>query len=542
VRRGPPGPGRAAIPEPPPSMQEIVRQVLAIVRGMWKFRWPGLVVAWVVALIGVIAVFKIPDQYEASARIYVDTQSILKPLMAGLTVQPNVEQQINMLSRTLISRPNLEKLVRMADLDLQASTRADQERLIEDLTKDIRIQNTGRDNLYSLVYRDNDQEKAKRVIQSMVSIFVESGLGANRKDADAARTFLNDQIRQYEARLAEAEARVKDFKLRNIDRQSPDGKDAASRVTEIAAQLQQAQLELREAENARNAAKAQLDAQRVPAAAPGASPESAIPVATPEIDARIEAQRRNLDTLLQRYTEQHPDIVQTRRLLRDLEEQKRKEVAELRKAALASPASPTSPTATLAQQELNRMLASAEVQVAALKARVAEFSSRLAAAREALKTSPQIEAEAAQLNRDYDVIKKNYEDLVARRQAAIMSGELEVASGVADFRLIDPPRVSPRPVAPNRLLLLPVALLAALGAGLFVAFAASQLRPVYNDADELRTRTGLPLLGVVSFIVSDAERRRERLGLLRFAGASGSLVGLFVLGMIAMALLGQRVS
>lgn len=526
-------------------MQEIVRQVLAIVRGMWKFRWPGLAVAWIVALVGVIAVFKIPDQYEASARIYVDTQSILKPLMAGLAVQPNVEQQVNMLSRTLISRPNIEKLIRMADLDLRAESKTEQEELIEKLTKEIRIQNTGRDNLYSLVYRDSDQEKSKRVIQAMVSIFVESGLGANRKDADAARSFLTEQIKQYEAKLADAEARVKEFKLRNIDRQSPDGKDAATRVAELAAQLQQAQLELREAENARNAAKAQLDAERGQGASLATQSllqESAISVATPEIDARIEAQKRNLDSLLQRFTEQHPDIVQTRRLLRELEEQKRKEVAELRKAAMASPSSPANASASLAVQELNRMLAASEVQVAALRARVAEFGSRLAAAREALKTAPQIEAEAAQLNRDYDVIKKNYDDLVARRQAAIMSGELEVASGVADFRLIDPPRVSPRPVAPNRLLLLPVALLAALGAGLFVAFAASQLRPVYNDADELRSKTGLPLLGVVSFVISDADRRRERLGMIRFAGASASLVGLFVLGMIAMVLLGQRVA
>ena len=84
---------------------------------MWKYRWPALVVSWVVTAIGVVVVMKIPDQYEASARIYVDTQSILKPLMAGLTVQPNVEQQVSMLSRTLISRPNVEKLIRMADMD-----------------------------------------------------------------------------------------------------------------------------------------------------------------------------------------------------------------------------------------------------------------------------------------------------------------------------------------------------------------------------------------------------------------------------------------
>ena len=186
------------------------------------------------------------------------------------------------------------------------------------------------------------------------------------------------------------------------------------------------------------------------------------------------------------------------------------------------------------------MLAASEVQVAALRARVGEYSSRLARARDSLKTSPQLEAEAAQLNRDYGITTKNYEDLVARRQSAIMSGELEVASGVADFRLIDPPRVTPQPVAPNRLLLLPLALLAALGAGIAVAFAASQLRPVYSDGSELRTKTGLPLLGVVSLVMSEGDRRHERMGNLRFLGASGGLLGLFGLVMLAMAILAQR--
>jgi hypothetical protein len=186
------------------------------------------------------------------------------------------------------------------------------------------------------------------------------------------------------------------------------------------------------------------------------------------------------------------------------------------------------------------MLAGAEVQVASLRTRVGEYQARVAQARSGLKVAPQIEAEAAQLNRDYSVYKKNYDDLVARRQSAIMSGELEVASGVADFRLIDPPRVTPEPVAPNRLLLLAAALGAALAVGLAVAFAATQLRPVFNDASELRTKTGLPLLGVVTLVMNDADRRARRLSTLRFAGASGGLVGLFLLGIIALALLARR--
>lgn len=525
-------------------MEEIVRQITSVLTGMWKFRWPALIVAWVVSIVGVIVVFKIPDQYEATARIYVDTQSILKPLMAGLTVQPNVEQQVGMLSRTLISRPNVEKLIRMADLDLKSDSKIEQEALVDRLTKEIQIRNTGRDNLYSLAFRDSDQEKSKRVIQSLVSIFVESSLGASRKDTDSAKTFLNEQIKQYETKLEEAEARLKEFRMRNLETQATDGKDAPARVAEISRQLEQAKLELREAENARDAAKAQLTAEKSQGsniATASLLQESSISVATPEIDARLADQKRNLDSLMQRFTDQHPDVQTTRRLIKDLEEQKRKEVAELRKAAMATAgASPTGATSTLAAQELNRMMATSEVQVAALKARVGEFTARYAAARESLKTSPQIEAEAAQLNRDYGVIKKSYEDLVARRQSAVMSGELDVASGVADFKLIDPPRVSPKPVAPNRLLLLPAALGAALAAGLVIAFLGSQLRPVFTDANELRLKTGLPLLGVISIAMSDVERRQERLGLIRFFGASAGLVGIFVVGLIAMAILSRQ--
>jgi polysaccharide chain length determinant protein (PEP-CTERM system associated) len=522
-------------------MQEPVQQILAALRGMWKFRWPAIVIAWVVAGIGAAAIWRIPDQYEATARIYVDTDSILKPLMAGLAVQPNVDQQITLLSRTLISRPNIEKLIRMSDLDLRASSKADQDALIERLTKGIEIRTAGGVNLYSMAYKDQEPEKAKRVIQSMVSIFVESGLGASRKDTDSAKTFLAEQIKTFEAKLEESEARLKEFRLRNIGAQGADGKDAASRMAEANAQLDAARLELREAENARDAAKQQLAADRARlTGGQGPVSDSSPALATPEIDARLDAQKRSLDTLLQRYTDQHPDVVSTRRLIRELEDQKRREVAELRRMAATGGGSPA--PASMAAQELARMLATAEVQVASLRARVSEYSARYAAARESLKLAPQIEAEAAQLNRDYAITKKNYEDLVARRQAAVMSGELDVASGVAEFRLIDPPRVSPQPVSPNRFALLPVVLLVSLGAAAGFAFVATQLRPTFSDAEQLRQFTGMPLLGVVTMLTSDEDRQRQRASLFRFVAASGGLVGLFVAGMVAMTLTSRYAS
>jgi hypothetical protein len=120
-----------------------------------------------------------------------------------------------------------------------------------------------------------------------------------------------------------------------------------------------------------------------------------------------------------------------------------------------------------------------------------------------------------------------------------MSGELETA-GLAEFRLIDPPRVGEKPAAPNRMLLLPLPLLVGLGAGLALAFLASQLRPVFHDPSELRSKTQLPLLGIVSTVMSDVARRRRRMELVKFWSASGSLVALFMAGMVLMALMAQR--
>ena len=522
-------------------MDELISQVSIIARGIWKHRWPGLLVAWVVGAIGAAVVLWVPDKYEASARIYVDTQSILKPLMSGLAVQPNVEQQVVMLSRTLISRPNVEKLIRMADLDLGEKSKDAQEALVERVTKSLEIKNTGRDNLYTLGFRDPNPEKAKRVVQSVVSIFVESSLGDTRKDSDSAKKFIDEQIKTYVAKLEEAESRLKQFKMRNMEVSTADGKDMSSRLGEVGDQLNQARLELREAENARDAAKKQLEVEKTQSASITSRSllqESATSIATPEIDSRIDAQKRSLDGLLQRFTDQHPDIISARKLIKELEDQKRKEVLELRKVAMAMPAS--SAATSLAYQELNRLLVTSEIQVASLRARVGEYESRFGRARVMMKSAPQIETEFSQLNRDYAIHKKNYEDLVARRESAVLSGDLEGTSGVADFRLIDPPRVSPQPVAPNRLLLLALALLISIGAGMATAFVASQLRAVFFDAHTLRDFVGLPLLGVVTLVPSELLRTREKSDLRRFVVASSGLIGVFITGIVVLAFLSGR--
>jgi len=519
-------------------MDDILRQGIAILRGMWQRRWIGLAVAWIVGIAAAIAIVRIPDQYEASARIYVDTQSILTPLMAGLAVPSNVDQQIVMLSRTLISRPNVEKLIRMADLDLGLKSKPEQERMIDSLMGTLRIASAGHDNLYTLAFRDPEREKARRVVQSLVSIFVESSLGGKRKDADSAKKFIDDQIKVYEKKLEEAENRVKEFKLRNLALGNPEALDYYGRMSEVTAALAQSRLELREAQNSRDALKRQVEGEE-PVLLPEIQ-ETVVSSVVPEIDGRIEALKRNLDSMRQRFTDQHPDVVGAQRVIEGLEEQRRAELASRKKPP--PPKQKASINSNPVYQQLKVSLGESEASVASLQIRVAEYESRHAKLKESAKVVPKVEAELAQLNRDYAIHKSSYDGFVARRESVEISGEMEATTGVADFRLIDPPRVSPQPVAPNRLLLLTVALLGALGAGALASFLASQAWPTILDARTLREVTELPVLGSVSMIVSQPMKRKERRGLVGFVMAFLAFLGTFGAGLFALFLLSARAS
>ena len=128
-------------------MDEILRQSIITLRGMWRYRWLGLSTAWLVGAIGVVIVFLIPDKYEASARIYVNTASILKPLMTGMTVQANDADQIAALSRMVISRPNVEKLVQTVGLDAGTKSKAQYEEVVDSATKLLKLTGSGKDQI-----------------------------------------------------------------------------------------------------------------------------------------------------------------------------------------------------------------------------------------------------------------------------------------------------------------------------------------------------------------------------------------------------------
>jgi polysaccharide chain length determinant protein (PEP-CTERM system associated) len=505
---------------------KLLLNLMLHLRAIWKYRWRGIFTAFGVAVICAIIVFAIPSKYEASARIYANTDSILKPLMVGMTVQPDIDQRVAMLSRVVISRPNVEQLIRSTGLDDKVETPEERERLIDEVMSVLELQKPAGErsaNIYVVKFRDSKQERAKRVVGMLVSMFIDTSKGGGATDTQAAKTFLDEQATAYEKKLRETESRLKDFKLKNMDAAAVStGNDYFTQVSTAEQQLREAQLQLREAENSRDAFRRGLAGEDLAgSSSTSSSPSGAGGEDITEINARIESMKRNLDGLLQRYTEDHPDVLGARRIIRELEEQRRDLVVRYRKAGV--PLIQAAGAGPRASEQLKVSLAQAEASVASLRARVGEYSVRYQKLKEMARLAPQYEAELAQLNRDYEVNKKNYEDLIARRESANISGDMQAVAGVADFRLIDPPRVSPQAVFPNRPLFLIGSIVLALLAGFGVMFASDQLRPCFYERSQLRDVTGLPILGVVSLVVNDQMKAARRQDFIKLAKAIGGM-------------------
>jgi protein tyrosine kinase modulator len=376
--------------------------------------------------------------------------------------------------------------------------------------------------------------QARKVVQSLLTIFVESSLGDKRQDTQTAVKFLDDQIKNYEQTLQAAENRIKDFKLKYIGLSNhSQGQDYFGRVSQLNLEIEAAKVQLQAAEQARDSYKKELSGE-APVFLPDAG-DSQSREAVPEVDSRLDALKKELDSLLRKYTEAHPDVLATQRLVAQLESERKSEIEARRTAA----AQPGTRRGSLDQnpvfQQMKISLADAEANVASTRAKLVGLENQQRYLKGQAQLVPQVEAEYTQLNRDYDVQKKTYEALLARRESATMGKDVQDSSG-AQFRVIDPPRVSPQPVAPNRLGLLGIAFVFSLAAGLLASLAASQLMPTFHDARSLRDIAKRPILGMVSMLPGERMHNLRRRNSWLFAGGIGSLVATFG-GIIAFALL-----
>lgn len=520
-------------------MQKILSQVLTEIASALRFRWYGVLTTWIICAAGWAWVALQPNIYEATARVYVDTSSVLEPVLGNQIVAPNVDDQLAYVHENLLGREQLETVARVVGLDVNAQDAVQREVILQGLRNNVRIASTGRtrntpDSIYTINYRNPDRGRAVAVVDTLLNNFVENTLGANRQQGDTAGQFLDQRVEEYEARLALAEQALADFKKSHSQRLPGAEGDYFQRMQAERDALTLAYRDMRILESK----KAQL-AEQVSGEAPVvASLVDADNEPPPNsIDARIRDLELELDSLLLVYTEIHPDVQAAQRQLARLRDQRAEQLAALGvdnenqelQGLAANPA----------YQTLIAAIAETDVEMAALRADIDEREARVGALQALIDEVPEVEAQLARLNRDYNVIYEQYLALVRSRETQELSRQAAETDQI-DFRVINPPLAAFTPVAPNRLFLLTAVFAFAVGAGGALCWLLAQIWPVFVTRDSLRVRVGLPVLGVVTNAWKVEQRRRKFIGVVLISSAYIGLGSVYV-GLVGLELVGPGI-
>jgi polysaccharide chain length determinant protein (PEP-CTERM system associated) len=494
-------------------MHEQINEIYAYLHGLWRYRWSSLLIAWIVGVLGWLVVYALPDQYVARTTVHIDTSSIMKPLLRGLAVETDPAEQLMVMTRVLLSRENLLAVMRETDMDLAVDTPEERAEMVQDLAGKIRLRSGSnrrgvQSSIYEISYESPSPEMAYKVVSTLLNTLIEDTLNSGRTDTVMAQDFLSEQIAEYEKRLAESEKRMAEFKKKNVGFMPNEKGGYYNRLQRAEEEIADTKSELRLAKLRLANLQQQLSGQA--AITGGMTADSA---------NRLRDYQNKLDDLLMQFTNEHPDV-----------QAMRARIARL-KASMAAGSdlerSGTLDKTSVLYQELKIQESEARLEVGKLQIMLAERQRNLEELQESIDVIPQVEADLAKLDRDYQLTKERYLSLVERRESAKLAQDVEQNSSEITFKVVDAPVVPLIPSAPNRPLLLAGVLAAALAAAGAWSLLMFLLFPTFVDFKQLRKAIDLPVLGAVSLQMTDEQISHRRTKLRSFLLAMSLLFGVF---------------
>jgi polysaccharide chain length determinant protein (PEP-CTERM system associated) len=472
-------------------MQQELTEVYFYVKGTLKYKRVAIMFALLVCICGWIFVFTMPDKFESKAKVHIDSSTIIRPLMRGMVIDPDVSALIRIIQQLMFTRPNLEKIIELSHLKAEKTGSVISSEFIEKLKKDITISGARDRDIFDIGYSSTDPETAKSVVQAVLTVFSEQAQGKAMADASDAQKFIEQQIREYEIRLQEAEKAKEDFKRANLDFLTSDS-DQFQMLNQLKEQLNVATASLKQAVARKDVLGEQVKNIQESDDDWGVTN---ISEATSEEDARIAALNDKKTEMLIKYTAKHPEIMAIDNLIETLKKQKEqnkeKNVASDDWLSAQKMSNPYVQTLKIAYDNAEAEVASSQALIDSIKARIIRIE-------QGLNERLAIETEMKNLNRDYETINNKYAELLDRREQAHITERVDDQTSRLKFKIADPPTKPSKPSSPNRVLFYSAILGVGLASGFGLAFLMYFMRPVYMSSRQVRVVTGLPSLGSVS--------------------------------------------
>jgi uncharacterized protein involved in exopolysaccharide biosynthesis len=486
----------------------------------WPYRWIGYFAAVVIAAGTALVVVALPDQYQAQARVYINSDTLLQPLLQGMAIENRPEGQAFALQQTLLSDTNLLRTMSLADPKFSQQSPGKRLSEASSVRSRVEIIGTGQ-NLFSISYYDINPKKAKDVVHAFVTLFIETNVERARKDLENASDFMDVQVKEYEKKIAELTDRMANLRVEEINLAGQGG--YATRLETARAALAQAAIDQQLARQTRAVIQSKLDRGDYNASDIPPLPLTGGTQGSGSVIDRVNLLQSQLAELRQTRTDKHPDVVAVRRELDEYERLYGDDPGQLilaapalpvrsplpREAEVAGPYAATAEPPGPAPTQLNKprreapaglrmRLLQANYAVAEAGQRAERAKGELEALAEMMKGAPTSRSELSDLDRNYKILQENYDQLIRRRESAAISQAANSSITTELFRIIEPPSEPNGPTGPDRALFLMVGGLASIAAGGLVAYLLGLLRGAYVSAAEIETGVGLPVIGTVS--------------------------------------------
>ncbi|MGB8337970.1 MAG: hypothetical protein WCD07_02430 [Burkholderiales bacterium] len=541
-----------------------------------------LIPAAILAALSVYVVMSMPSVYKSTATILIEEQEIPAELVKS-TVTSYADQRIQIISQQVMTRANLWQIIKDFNLFEKKSKQDASDALIEQLRKNIKLDMISADIIdrrsglktpstiaFSLSYFGETPEQAQRVANQLTTLFLNENMKNRSQKASDTSTFLEEEARKLNDQIADLESRLATFKQRNVGRlpelsqlnlQLRDR--AENDFTEVDRQLaavneRKFYLEGQLAQIKPNSPMITASGERIldtderlkslraqyVTAASSYSPEHPDVIKMRnEIDAlehsgasgdkveeskRLTKLRADLAAAQERYTQDHPDVIRLKSMIAQTE-------ASLARAPsidiqpVRKPENPAYITMQAQLEATNSELRSLKVKQAQVKARMADYESRL-------QQAPQVEREYLDLSRDRENAVRRYQEIKTKLAEAQVGQELEKDRKGERFSLIDPPQAPERADRPNRPLLLLIGFLFSLGSGVAYGGVAEAIDKAIRGSNALSVLLQVPVLASVPYIPNKSDEGNAHLSqmmnaLLVLVGISTILLVLHMLWM-----------
>ncbi|MCF8023982.1 MAG: hypothetical protein K9K82_00645 [Desulfobacteraceae bacterium] len=452
--------------------------------------------------VGLVLYLNEPKIYESSASIVYQKQRI-NPSEFSPDEAKQMREMVNTISQQVLSRGNLENMIKEYDLYQNSENTEDQADLIERARSSIDVSmEKDRGNVFSVSFQDMDPSRAMQVTDWLASKFIEENLRIREERARETSSYIQDELRMAKAHLDAKETEMKEYKLEHYNEMPGQRGANLNRLNALQEQFQATQTNIYNLEQTRMALSEQLEARRnlleQNAAGAGGNGGPA---------GELAEARNRLQELLVRYTPEHPEVKRQKQRISNLE-------AEMRSSAGSGQEEGDAALLSRQDSRLNDLasrIREIDINLKTLRKESNNILAKIRQYQEWVEAAPIREAEWSALTRDYEELKEYHDKLLSRSFGAEAAETMEVRQKGSQFKIVDSAFLPNTPMKGSFLKILAASLAIGLAAGCGLAMGMDFMNASFKEVSEVENELQLPVTCALPLIVTEAEQKRTKL-------------------------------